>query len=285
MVSKSLRSKNFLFFPDASVTRKWGFKSHQMTWNYLPGQEQHYICSHKTDQLVLRRRLRVKSMLAWLMKLNAGRWMESSGWLLFELATKLLGIPKSQSILRFEQKSCSKTKAIVVGLPIFPIEFTCICSRFPLLRKQGGRKWMLWTKLANGIETRPHFSCSHLRGKLANGIENWWVWTKCVKKEWDSYLQRESEIRCLACCPTMSNQLFPDLSKVEAKLPLPVLPWIPLFFNAVQVPHSILHFALLRVGLANFAYFQQFSTGWALMAGLVLKPNGKIRLKSQLQSR
>ena len=151
MVSKSLRSKNFLFFPDASVTRKWGFKSHQMTWNYLPGQEQHYICSHKTDQLVLRRRLRVKSMLAWLMKLNAGRWMESSGWLLFELATKLLGIPKSQSILRFEQKSCSKTKAIVVGLPIFPIEFTCICSRFPLLRKQGGRKWMLWTKLANGL--------------------------------------------------------------------------------------------------------------------------------------
>ena len=103
------------------------------------------------------------------------------------------------------------------------------------------------------------------------------------KKEWDSYLQRESEIRCLACCPTMSNQLFPDLSKVEAKLP--VLPWIPLFFNAVQVPHSILHFALLRVGLANFAYFQQFSAGWALMAGLVLKPNGKIRLKSQLQSR
>ena len=182
MVSKSLRSKNFLFSPDATVTRKWGFKSHQMTWNYLPGQEQHYICSHKTDQLVLRRRLRVKSMLAWLMKLNAGRWMESSGWLLFELATKLLGIPKSQSILRFEQKSCSKTKAIVVGLPIFPIEFTCICSRFPLLRKQGGRKWMLWTKLANGIETRPHFSCSHLRGKLANGIENWWVWTKMCEK-------------------------------------------------------------------------------------------------------
>ena len=285
MVSKSLRSKNFLFFPDASVTRKWGFKSHQMTWNYLPGQEQHYICSHKTDQLVLRRRLRVKSMLAWLMKLNAGRWMESSGWLLFELATKLLGIPKSQSILRFEQKSCSKTKLSWLVCQFSQLSSLAFAPDSSCYENKEDESECFGPSLPMGLRLDRtflvHISEASLQMELRiDGFEPI-VW----KKNDIMYLQRESEIRCLACCPTMSNQLFPDLSKVEAKLPLPVLPWIPLFFNAVQVPHSILHFALLRVGLANFAYFQQFSAGWALMVGLVLKPNGKIRLKSQLQSR